>query len=139
MTRWKTALLAACVFFTGNVMACSCIDNPIERLYALADSVFVAKLTKAELIDSSDRGEDFATKGHYEVVELFKGSPPRHGPLFDAELQSGNCSVGLLVGAQYVFFADENMKINQCNGTRQLNTTESLEFVDKIRALSKME
>jgi len=101
---------AACVFallvaaFPAD--ACSRKGGPptLAESIAAAQNIFVARLVSAKEKSFRADGEvEPYVEGRYRLLETLKGLPSRTGVVHDLPLGPGNCSLGLLVGWDYVF------------------------------------
>ena len=106
----------------------------------MATAVFSGYIIKAELKRGSgglENAGDTHVEGYYQIDEIFKGKPNGREHLLDADLQSGNCSIGLTIGMKYIFFLDEKSGISQCSGTRKLgfDSEKDTELFDTLRRL----
>jgi len=106
----------------------------------MATSVFSGYIIKAELKRGSgglENAGDTHVEGIFQINEIFKGAPDDSKPLLDADLQSGNCSIGLTIGMEYIFFLDSNSAISSCSGTRRLgfDSDKDSELLETLRKL----
>ena len=134
-------LIAGIIFLlaaSNNSFACSCVDNSIEQLRDMADTVFSARVTAAKLVDGEmeipgSRNEFIEVQ--YSLDEIFKGNPSKQGQVYSAFYASGNCSIPIIVSESYVFFTDSEGRIGLCDGSWQLGPKINDGTLGKLRAL----
>ena len=105
--------IAASLFTLSSALACS--RPPADDvLFERAAEVFVARIVETELQPFSRKECDRELVdsdscnfviGHFELVEALKGTPPRRGKVREFIFTPGACSLGLVAGWYYVFYA----------------------------------
>ena len=108
------ALAGATAFASATADACSRDPRPGDRqLFDEARQVFAARVVSTQVKrmprkDCEDvglaGGDCDYVEARYELVESFKGRPPRRGRVSELVFAPGNCSLGLLAGHHYVFY-----------------------------------
>jgi len=137
----KKEILSIILFiFTNSASACSCVNSSVDKLYSMATTIFSAYIIQAELKSGSGglyNASDTHVEGEYQITRVFKGNPNKNGSVLIADLQSGNCSVGLTIGMEYIFFLDNNSGTSYCRGTRKLgfNPKKDSILFDNLKSL----
>ena len=115
MRHLLLTLIILIICAAAPLHATACILKPGQTdagFFDDANEVFVARIVKTELvpIPKSERcvEGDFCNYvvGHFELVQSLKGSPPRRGTVREFISAPGMCSLGLLPGWYYVFYAN---------------------------------
>ena len=120
----------------------------LEENFSGATEVFVAHLTKIieKDIPRSWGDADESSKileASYSLTETIKGAPPRSGKLYDLVFGIGNCSIGLMVGWDYVVFVQPNEElpkiryVGMLSGTFPLSGKDAKEDLARVRVLAQ--
>ena len=139
--------------------ACSCRGaTDITSRFIRAQDVVIAEVTNTKLIKTVHKEHDFEyIVANIEVIEDLKRSP-NDRPLtkvIDLVPESGNCSIALVSGMEYVFFVDnyhyedeenemgwikQDHYVGRCTGSRAINIY-SVNFDEehaKLKELAQM-
>ena len=86
--------------------------NPsLDESLADADEVFLARLVSATEKSYRDGAElESYIEGSYRLIEALKGKPARSGIVHDVPFGPGSCSLGLMVGWDYLFVVKRGEK-----------------------------
>lgn len=111
MVSWKISFLAisVCNLAAIKADACSCLAQPIEKDFALADAVFIGKVTSISEISTGVRSGSLFTstqEATFEVSQQFKG-PLVQVVTFEVifPVTDGTCGYPFYVGGTYVVWA----------------------------------
>jgi len=130
----------------GTISACTEPDNlkTVEQQFQKASEVFLARVISAKEIvyhDSQFPGDIPVVEGRYQLKEVFKGSPSEETPVRDFVFGFGNCSLGLLVGLNYVFFIYDDHRFvllpNGIGAIVNLEASNVKEYLVKLRSLKQ--
>jgi len=103
----RLAVMIAIAVMTSPAFACSRVGGPptVAESLASADEVFIAHLVSVKeiVMKGPEREEGPILEGQYRLIEVLKGKPARSGKVHDLPFGPGNCSLGLMVGWDYVF------------------------------------
>jgi len=128
-------------------MACSSLEPPPtdEELFQQATAVFLAHVVRTEekqyvWPDAANSKPWPIVEGNYQIVEVLKGQPPADGKVRDLVFGPGNCSLGLLVGMDYLFFIQPgpNNFVLWPTGSRMIINREGTEVVKLLEKLRKL-
>jgi hypothetical protein len=93
---------------TSGSFACSFKKRTDGELLADTKTVFRAKVIEVKLVTLTYPNHPLQSEeiveARYEVKEVLKGKPPTSGIVRDYPFASGNCSLGLFPGVEYVLF-----------------------------------
>jgi hypothetical protein len=120
-------------------------DLTDENFMSNASTVFVAHLTSAEEIPAPSDMERHYKKilsASFSIVETLKGEPPANRMVRSAPYGFGNCTIPLLVGADYIFFLkNDDSYITHIDGSSgpilHLDATAVQDRMRKLRSLVK--
>jgi hypothetical protein len=131
-------------------MACSSLKPfPTEdQLFASSSAVFLAHLQRVEEVGSvtpnTEHGAgngDKIVEGTFRLLETIKGQPPADNKIKSLAYGTGNCSLPLLAGNDYLFFLEsDNFVLLWHGGAEALINIESAptrEMLDKLRNLAR--
>lgn len=120
----------------------------LEESFSSATEVFVAHLIKVieKDIPPSWGDADKSSKileASYSLTETIRGDPPSSGKLYDLVFGIGNCSIGLMVGWDYVVFVRPNEElpkirfVGMLSGTFPLNGKDANQDLARVRTLAQ--
>ncbi|GEM_PF-2461661 len=108
----RLTLLAALLVLTVPAVACRYASRSDAELFAVSNAVFRARVTEvraATLTVGTGHAQTFeVVEARFEVKEILKGTPPSSGIVRDLPFATNKCSLGMVVGDEYVFFPDEH-------------------------------
>ena len=113
--------------------ACSCMGLPTEELIDRAAHVFRARITSAEWTPTGP--ESGRVKANFEVLAILKGDPSKLDGVHTTT-GAGDCGVSIVMGWEYVFFANAKGEVGLCGGTIPRNgmgLENSGEFFEFVR------
>lgn len=119
------ALCLACAT-SSSVLACTCGGTTLEGYFGSRANVFTAIVTSARIEPDGNVVVGFA------VIENFKGDIPFR-QLMTEEYGTG-CDVSIWVGAEYLFFLDDDGYFRSCSGSRILISGEDQPWVRILEA-----
>lgn len=108
----KYWLLILFALFSGNLLACKCeaimikrADKKAEYIFAAANNVFLAKITKSTL--TGKMKGNITTEHNFDVIENFKGNPETLPHLKTGSANPTSCNDdGMTEGKYYLIFTD---------------------------------
>ncbi len=95
----KQLLVLATLVFSHAAVACDCVPITDDAAFAKAQSVFLATVTEAELIEPARK-----VRARFTVLEIFKGDPT-YVKALESHDPSSDCAVRITIGARYLIFA----------------------------------
>lgn len=114
-----------------------------EMQFSNAALVVVGHLTKVEEVSPPNLGKGDAglIEGTFRPIEVLKGEAPAGNKVKSQTFQPGNCTIPLVVGADYVFFLDggENF-LTWIAGSAPLgsvDTPASQRLLERLRSFKK--
>jgi len=112
---------------------CDCLSESDDESFKMAQVVFIAKITSAELVPQKPEP---LVRARFDVVETFKGNPE---PIaFLEALTSESCAgFPLIVGEKYLFFVkSENPAfISSCGNNRRFIRVHEQNWLQKHKAI----
>jgi len=120
----STVAAALCFLMTGHALPCTSLsifgppmgaDEYLESQFGKSKSVFRARILRVHTIYRAVpevKNQKFRfSEAQYDVMEVFKGSPPGsvHSP--DIGGGVGSCNLEMQPGREFVFFADQHGKV----------------------------
>lgn len=138
MIRSLLAILS--LFLASSAMACSFIGSTDEERFATANTIFRARVIETHLSTHTDPFDPSAqteiVEARYQLLEVFKGNPLESGVVRDLTFGVGNCSLGLMVGLEYVFFPSKQGYVLLPSGSftyLNANDSEVKQRLDRLR------
>jgi hypothetical protein len=126
-------------------VACSTLgpEPTDEELFRKATTVFLARVVRTEEKQHAWRASSKPmpiVEGDFQIVEVLKGQPPVDGKVRDFTFGPGNCSLGLLAGADYIFFIQPGQEnfVLWPTGSRMIINREGTEVVRLLEKLRKL-
>jgi len=130
----KTLYFIFALFFTQEVLACSCVKFSLSETWRSYETVFIANVSEIEIVEEggwkivgdSRVLEHGKVKGSLKVLKTFKGVPSKVTHLQAAHYpMSSDCSITLSKG-KYLVVTNKigSIPISMCSETRRL------EFLD---------
>ena len=126
------------LLITTNSYACSCRKTTLETRINEAQTIFLAHIISTKEVEIAPKqkyGPTHQIESKYKVVKTFKGKPKEGGKLIDGTPDSGNCSVGLLSGGEYIIYLYHTNEINICSGSHWYNHARDENEVTKLLKL----
>jgi hypothetical protein len=120
----KALVIASLLHFPIAALASDCVGEKDDVAYTKASSVFLARITRAELVKGHNPAPMFYqetefVRGSFEVVKVYKGSP-LSVKFVDANTSVNASWLPLMVGQLYLIFAgrESSTAINTCTASR---------------------
>jgi hypothetical protein len=152
--------LGAALVVPSLAHACSCRgDTDLKSQFIRAQDVVIAEVTDTKLIKTVHKEHDLEyILANIEIIEDIKRSPDNKEDLtrvIDLVPETGNCSIELISGMEYIFFVDghhyedeesemgwikEDHYVGKCTGSRMINIY-SVNFDEeraKLKELAEM-
>lgn len=114
-----------------------------DMQFSDAASVVVGHLTKVEEVKPPNLGKGDAglIEGTFRPIEVLKGEAPADNKIKSQTFQPGNCTIPLVVGAEYVFYLDggENL-VTWITGSVPLGNADSptsQRLLEELRSFRK--
>ena len=134
-------IFIAILSFNTSLWACSFPERSDLEKFEDADRVFRAKIVATELATekiAGDVGE--IVKVTYLLLESYKGNSPKNGVVRELPFGPGNCMIGLMTGAEYVIYIDNEYNFVTLSsgswGYVNASGTEVAPRIVKLRELS---
>lgn len=135
-------LLATLLVLTVPAMACRYAVRSDAELFAASNSVFRARVTEvraATLTVGTGRAQTFeVVEARFEVREVLKGTPPSSGAVRDLPFPTNKCSLGLVVGDEYVLFPDEHDMVFLPTGSFRSSNGDRVQVSRRLESLRKI-
>jgi len=100
------------ILFPLNSYACSCGESTdIKDQFKRAYSVVLAEVTGSKLVKTSYNGHDVEyIVADIDIIKTFKKSKKPVTQVIDLVPDTGNCSIVLVSGMEYIFFVDNGIE-----------------------------
>lgn len=133
MRNSLAALVLGCLL-SAEALACSCVPMTVRDYAKGADSIYLATLQEARMVEGSS--EDWPQiEGKFEVYKTLKGSAPKGLLTLSTPADSPACGVTMLVSARYIIFKRKGRDhIITCDGSGILGHTIIGQDEDEITA-----
>lgn len=151
MNKLAVMIILQLIFFTGELIACSCMGSEsVKEAFKRSQVVFYGTVVSCEPFELKRQplGEGFIEiYNHYEVAfevtEWFKGTPTEIQLIYTGT-GGGDCGFNFQTGQQYIVYASQEgvymelgqskMETNICDRTNHLKESqEDLALLRKIR------
>ena len=122
----KIALFVFLIFLPALSSACSCAPFSILNAVTKSEAVFIATVTKTEILTQKDvdfklEFYDRIQKAEYKINHLIKGPADRKGYVFTTDPDQPSCSVRFVKGERYIIYLKENKFVTYCGGTKHMS------------------
>lgn len=145
--RFALAMALSAIAVSADGWACSRDPSlpPLtpEMQFSDAATVVVGHLIKVEEVKppNLEKGDAGLIEGTFRLIEVLKGEAPADNKIKSQTFQPGNCTLPLVVGAEYVFYLDggENF-VTWITGSVPLGNAaspKSQQLIEKLRSFRR--
>ncbi len=116
--------------FVASASACKCASQDFEAPYVDAVSqVFVGRVVSGRVLDGNDKGDE----AEISVSEVIKGRTGAVVTLWSGPTKN-SCSTRFTIGAEYIFFIQDDGVVWRCSGTRRYNRFLDQRVLERIKS-----